>query len=304
MAQSFTVAKGGALPNAAQRGSRRTVLVTGAAGNIGSYFAEHSRGRYDLRLNVREADEDADKIKKYGRIVLGDITDLERMKELCVGVDTVLHLAANPSPNTPWHDALNVNIAGTYNVFVAAKAAGCRRVIYASSIHAVSGYPSDVQVKTSEPVNPGDLYGVSKCFGEALARYMAEQEGLSAIALRIGAFQPPESAEKESGLGMIDAFVSQRDLNQLIERCIDVENLKFAILHGLSDNRFKRLDISDARALVGYAPQDDAFELNVKTRGLNLDETVMAHSLKDKNQKSGLRESLSPPPGKRKKATR
>src|SRR5688572_29466790 len=282
---------------------RRKVLVTGAAGNIGSYFAEQSHRKYNLRLMVRDGD-DSESIQRFGEIVKADVSNLDDMKRVCEGIDTVLHLAADPSPSATWDSVKNVNITGTYNTFIAAKATGCRRVIYASSIHAVSGYPSDVQVKTSEPVNPGDLYGVSKCFGEALARYMAEQEGISAIALRIGAFEPPENAEKESGIGMLDAFVSERDLNQLIERCIDVENLKFAVLHGLSDNRFKRLDISDARALVGYAPQDDAFELNVKTRGLKLDETVMAHSLKDKNQKSGLRESLSPPPGKRKKATR
>src|SRR3712207_8094922 len=90
-----------------------------------------------------------------------------------------------------------------YHTFVAAKVAGCRRVIYASSIHAVSGYAADVRVKTSEPVNPGDLYGVTKCFGEALARYMAEKEGVSAICLRIGAFQPHESAESEKGISMM-----------------------------------------------------------------------------------------------------
>jgi len=271
--------------------TRRKVLVTGAAGNIGSYFAEHSNKKYDLRLMIREGD-DRSKIERFGEIVVGDITDLERMKEVCKGMDTVLHLAANPSPSTPWSDALNINIAGTYNTYVAAKAANCRRFIYASSIHAVSGYPADVQVKTSEPVNPGDLYGVTKCFGEALGRYMAEKEGLSTIALRIGAFQPIEAAQDEGGLGMIDAFVSQRDLNQLIERCIDVENLKFAILHGLSDNRFKRLDISDAKELVGYAPQDDAFELNVKLKHLKLSEVVQSHSVADGRQKSGLREDL------------
>ncbi len=100
-------------------------------------------------------------------------------------------------PIALWKDLLEANIIGTYNVFVAAKAAGVRRVIYASSIHAVSGYPADVQVKTTEPVNPGDIYGVSKCFGEALARYMAEKEGVSAIALRIGAFQPLEAARDD-----------------------------------------------------------------------------------------------------------
>jgi hypothetical protein len=71
-----------------------------------------------------------------------------------------------------------------------------------------------------------------------------------------------------------------------------VENLKFAIFHGLSNNRFKRLDISDARALVGYEPQDDAFQLNVKLKGLNLDEVVQSHSFADGQQQSGLREDL------------
>jgi hypothetical protein len=165
-------------------------------------------------------------------------------------------------------------------------------VIFASSIHAVSGYPPDVQVKTNEPVNPGDLYGVSKCFGEALGRYMAEQEGLSVIALRIGAFQPLEAARDESGLSMLDAFVSQRDLQQLIERCIEVDGLRFAILHGLSNNRFKRLDISDARELVGYDPQDDLTAEHPRLKELSLDESVAAHNLTDDGQESGIREDV------------
>lgn len=184
------------------------------------------------------------------------------------------------------------NIIGTYNAFVAAKAAGCRRFIFASSIHAVSGYPADVQVKTNDPVNPGDLYGVSKCFGEALGRYMAEQENLSTIAIRIGGSQPLEFAMDPKGLGMLDAWVSQRDLNQLINLCIDAEGIRFAIFNGLSDNRFKRLDISDAREILGYQPVDDLTELNPRTRDLNLDDTVAGHSMQDGNQKSGLREKL------------
>jgi len=165
-------------------------------------------------------------------------------------------------------------------------------VIYASSIHAVSGYPSDVQVKTSEPVNPGDLYGVSKCFGEALARYMAEQEKLSAICLRIGAFQPIEAAKDPDSIGMLDAWISQRDCNQLVERSIDVEELKFAIFHGLSDNRFKRLDISDARELLGYTPQDDLTELNPALKKLNIREQVANHNVQDERQESGIRNEL------------
>ena len=290
MTQSFTAtdmsARGG------DTSARRRVLVTGAAGRIGSYFAEHSHGKYELRLMVHEMDEEADRLKPFGEVVAGDLSDLERMKELCRGIDTVLHLAADPDPSATWQSLLQSNIVGAYNTFVAAKAAGCRRLIYASSIHAVSGYPPDVQVKTSEPVNPGDMYGVTKCFGEAMGRYMAEKEGLPVIALRIGAFQPLEAARQEGSVGMLDAFVSHRDLNQLIERCIDVEGITFAILHGLSDNRFKRLDISDTRTLVGYEPQDDLTEENPKLKQLHLGETVGAHSLSDDQQRSGIREDV------------
>jgi len=270
----------------------RRILVTGAAGRIGSYFAEHAHPMYTLRLMVQERDAQATALGAFGEVVTGDLGDLERMKDLCQDIDTVLHLAADPDPSATWSSLLPANIIGTYNTFVAAKAAGCRRVLYASSIHAVSGYPADVQVKTSEPVNPGDLYGVTKCFGEALGRYMAEQEGLSVIALRIGAWQPLAVAREDDAVRLLDAFVSQRDLQQLIERCIAVEHVTFAILHGVSNNRFKRLDISDARALVGYDPQDDLTVEHPALKDLHLNDTVNAHHLRDGDQQSGLREEL------------
>lgn len=233
------------------------VLVTGAAGQIGSYYAENAPAHHLRRLMVRHGDLNTEVLSRFGEIVEADLGDRPRLIEICQGIDTVVHLAGDPSPDATWNSLLHSNIIGTYNLMSAARVAGVRRVIYASSIHAVTGYPTEVQVKTTEPVNPGDLYGVSKCFGEALGRYFAEQEGMSVIALRIGAFQPRTTAADPNSAGLLDAFVSRRDLNQLIVRCVDDETLLFAIFHGLSNNRFKRLDLSDARALVGYAPRDD-----------------------------------------------
>jgi NAD(P)-dependent dehydrogenase (short-subunit alcohol dehydrogenase family) len=291
MSLSFSATETGALAKTEEK--RRLVLVTGAAGRIGSYFALHAQGKYDFRLMVRESD-DTSQIEGLGEIVVAELSELEKLRTFCEGVDTVVHMAGDPDAGDTWQNLLDANIIGTYNIMVAAKSAGCRRVIYASSIHAVSGYPADMQVKTSEPVNPGDLYGVSKCFGEALGRYMAEQEGVSVIALRIGAFQPLESVQSEKGIGMLDGFVSHRDLHQLIEKCVDVENVRWAVLHGLSDNRFKRMDISDARALVGYAPQDDATQHLPGVKELNLSERVQSHGqIVDSGlHKSGLREEL------------
>lgn len=272
----------------------KLVLVTGAAGRIGLNFARQPRGgKYTLRLMVREGDEEgAAELAGLGEVVQADLSNLEKLKEITQDVDTIIHLAGDPDPSAVWESLLESNIIGTYNLFAAAKSSGCKRVIYASSIHAVSGYPADVQVKPTEPVNPGDLYGVSKCFGEALCRYMAEQEGMSAIAIRIGAFQPIEAAHSKDSLGMMDAFISERDMNQLLLRCIEAENVRFAIVHGLSNNRFKRLDITNARELLDYMPQDDFTQENPMLRFLHLADKMHAHDLGDGSQESGLREEV------------
>lgn len=261
----------------------RRVLVTGAAGYIGSYFVAHAPERLSLRLMVRPGQTAA------GEVFEADLADLPRLKEACEGIDTVLHLAGEGSPSAAWEPLLQTNIVGTYNLFVAAKAARCRRVVYASSIHAVSGHPVDAQVGPDDPVAPGDLYGVSKCFGEALARYMADFEGLGAIAVRIGAFQPPEWVRDPGRIGNMDAWVSQRDLQQLLVRCIDDESLRFAIVNGLSDNRFNRLDITGARELLGYAPEDDVARENPALADFH--RKVAGHNLRD-GEKSGLRDDL------------
>jgi UDP-glucose 4-epimerase len=270
--------------------ARRKVAVTGAAGRIGAYFASHAPDRYDLTL-IDHPDLDMSDLDKLGITRQARLGDLEKLKELFDGHDTIVHLAAEPSPSALWSDLLRDNVEGTYNVFVAAAHAGCRRVVYASSIHAVSGYPADRQVHADEPVSPGDLYGVTKCFGEAMGRYMATQHGLEAIAIRIGSFQPRTKAQRESSAGMVNTWVSQRDLHQLILRCVDDEDLLFAIFHGLSDNRFVRMDISEPRELVGYEPQDDLSRDNPALARLDLEEQTAPHN-ETHGPPSGIREDL------------
>ena len=99
---------------------------------------------------------------------------------------------------------------------------------------------------------------------------------------------------------MLDAFLSERDMNQLLERAIDAENLRFGIFAGLSDNRFKRMDITDARELLGYEPKDDLTEVNVALKKLKLDETVQSHNLSDNRQRSGIRNEVRRPRKRRK----
>jgi len=261
---------------------RLKILVTGAAGNIGTYFVKESADRYDLRLFVHTLDEDAKALSRFGELMHGDLADLETARKACVGRDVVLHLAGVPDAFAKWDALLPANIIATHHLFAAAVEAKCKKIVFASSIHAVSGYPAGVQVKTTDPVNPGDLYGVTKCFGEALGRYFSTQKGIAFLALRIGAFQPSAAPSEGGSMANADGFVSRRDLQQLIELCLDDQKLQFAILQALSDNTFNRMDISDARELLGYAPKDDFFESHPELRETGLSKEVRAHNLLDK----------------------
>lgn len=192
----------------------------------------------------------------YGEVVPADLGDPDALAELCSGVDAVVHLAGQPSPRSGWEELLPSNIVGAYNTFAAAAEAGCRRLVFASSVHAVAGYPEDRQVRVGDPVNPATLYGVTKCFGEALGRYFGEQRGMSVIALRIGAYRTPESAVAERNERVDHVYVSPRDLNQLLVRAIDFDSTGFVMVNATSDNSVQRLDLGEARTILGYSPVD------------------------------------------------
>jgi nucleoside-diphosphate-sugar epimerase len=234
--------------------SRRRVLITGAAGYIGTFLRKAWRDRYDLVLtDVKAIDDPGD-----AGVFIGDINDADMLARALEGVDTVVHLAARPSPNSQFDaDLLPHNIVGTHTVMKAAADAGVKRLIYASSIHSVGGYPPDVQVKWDMPVRPCCEYGASKCYGEALGRYFADTTGMSVIAIRIGGVHGHQGEPPHHDPQRMDILVSEEDLTQLVTRCVEApESLRFDIFHGLSDNSFKRLDISHTREVLGYQPKD------------------------------------------------
>jgi uronate dehydrogenase len=197
-------------------------------------------------------------------VVQLELGNPESCTAACDGIDVVVHMGGTPSPKSPFHPTiLDSNIKGTYNILWAAKEAGCSRVVLGSSIQAVAGYPMDRQVHTDSPVRPLNMYGVSKCFMEAAAHYFAIAEGLSCIAVRIGNYA---GNYRKRGLPRLSArnlsaFVSERDLCEMLVRCVEVKDVPFAIVHAVSDNRFKWLDMTDTTELLGWRPADDAFRI-------------------------------------------
>ena len=242
----------------------RRILITGAAGRIGSYLTRLWADTYDLVLtDIRQPET-----------TLGfpfteaNLTDEESMCTLCEGVDTVIHLGADPRPQAPWESLLPNNVIGLYNVYEAASQARCRRVVFASSVNAILGYPEDSQPHTHMPPRPGNLYGATKVWGEAVASFYADFRDLSSVCLRFGAVTSPEFEEKiHIEHKMISMVLTYRDLGKLVTASVEApDDLRYGVFHGVSNNRFKWIDISDARRLLGYEPEDDSFVIAEKNR--------------------------------------
>ena len=237
------------------------ILITGGCGKIGSYFAKFAADKYFIRV----ADKISWNMEKHGSFsgesLVTDLQDLAACREACAGIDAVIHLAADADPEADFASSLlGNNIIATHNMFRAAKDAGCKRFIYASSAHVVSAYPPDVQIRSDMEVRPGNIYGATKCFGEALAAYFAHVEGLPSISLRIGAYIFPEEYDSFS-LEEKNAFLDPDDFNELLIKCLETPNISFEIVHAVSNNRYKRLDLSETREKIGYQPKADAFEI-------------------------------------------
>jgi uronate dehydrogenase len=236
----------------------RRILITGACGRIGLVLSEHLKAAYDLRLTDIRPMPAAD----AHSFTQCDITDVAAFRPLCAGVDTVLHLAAIVNHEAGLADLFPVNVLGTENVFRSAAEAGCRRVVFASSLYVVDGYPTDKLIDSKLAPRPLNPYGVSKACGEAMADYYAHQKGLSIICLRVGWAMAPDDPRLMPGSPQLPRIISHADLVRLMTASIEApEDLRFGIFPGISDNRKKRADLGEARRLLHYRPQDDSFDL-------------------------------------------
>ena len=234
----------------------RKVLVTGSSGRIGQAFFKAFQEKYEFLLT--DLKEPSDPVSGAHRFVQSDLTDASAADSLCQGMDTVVHLAGVPDPDSKFDEVLPANILATTYLIEAARKAKISRFVFASSAQTIEGYPVDRQIVPGMAVAPANLYGVSKCYGEALCSLYATRHGMSCVSLRIGAFEPADGPPLETRRDL-SAWLSHRDATHLIDRAIQAKIDGSFIAHGISNNRFKRLDLTETCNVLGYAPQDDAF---------------------------------------------
>ncbi len=200
----------------------KTVLITGATGDVGSHLRRELAGKYKLRLS-----------------------DLRPLKNKSKN-ETFY------SVEGPWEGILRANIIGCYNVFEAARRNGVKRIVFPTSNHAVGFYRRERTIDHRVYPKPDSRYGVSKVFGEALGSLYADKYGMEMFMVRIGNVHPFPLDKRR-----LSIWASPRDIAQLVSIGIDHPDIKFEIVYGVSGNKRSWYDNSNA-ARLGYRPQDDA----------------------------------------------
>lgn len=256
----------------------KTVLITGAEGNIGSRLRVALPDRYDVRALTLTPQPFAS--------MVADIADLDAILPAFDGLDAVVHLAASAEVETPWPGVLHNNLIGTYNVFEAARRGGASQIIFASSNHTVGMYEyesspeiyrfgSGEMIDEAAPLRPDSLYGVSKAYGEALGRYFSEKFGMSVYCLRIGSIRAdddprsahvriasagwlPPMSEEQRLRRYAATWMSHADFARLVDACLRAEQVRFGIYYGVSDNPYRFWSLDKARADLGWWPRDRA----------------------------------------------
>jgi uronate dehydrogenase len=222
----------------------KTVLITGATGDVGTHLSRELAGKYNLRLS----DKRPIKAKNF---VKADISRMADALKITKGVDAIVHLGGY-SVEGPWEGILQANIVGCYNVFEAARRNGVKRILFPTSNHAVGFYRRDQTIDHKVYPKPDSRYGVSKVFGEALGSLYADKYGMEVFMMRIGNVGPKPLDKRR-----LSIWFSPRDLAQLVSIGIDRPGIKFEIVYGISGNKRAWYDNSNAYRL-GYKPQDDS----------------------------------------------
>jgi uronate dehydrogenase len=225
----------------------KRILITGAAGRLGT---ELRRGLAPLAECLRLADiSEVQNIQDNEESYVFDLSNAASVMEAMQGVDAVVHFGGAPLER-PWEEILNSNIVGSYNVYEAARQCGVKRVVYASSVHAIGYHKLEDNIDTAAPVRPDSLYGVSKCFVESLSRLYWDKFGIESVCLRIfSSF--PEPADRR----MLWSWLSFDDCIRLVVASLTAPTVGHTISFGMSDNAVKPVDNSLAGHL-GYIAKD------------------------------------------------
>ncbi|MGN8160734.1 NAD-dependent epimerase/dehydratase family protein [Salinisphaera sp. SWV1] len=225
------------------------LLLTGAAGGVGTALRPFlPRIAHHVVLSDHEVVTDT---TEYESFIACDLSERAAVRDLVAGCDGIVHLGGI-SIEKPFDMILDANILGTYNVFEAARAHGRPRIVFASSNRVTGYYKREDKVDTHCVPRPDSLYGVSKAFGENLARLYFDKFGQECLSIRIGScFKQPKNPR------MLATWLAAEDLATLCERGFTAPRVGNTIIYGVSNNDERWWDNS-AADFLGWRPRHSA----------------------------------------------
>jgi uronate dehydrogenase len=238
------------------------VLITGAAGAIGSALREGLRAEWK-KLRLTDVQPIADPAPNE-EVVTADIRDRPALERMMQDVDALVHMTGVPAE----HDLemlFAVNARGLFDMFEAARLAGVKRIVFASSNHAFGYYPIDVPVTPAHPVRPDSLYGVFKVLGETMLQYYFDRHDIRSVSLRIGTYRPLPIDQRS-----LATWLSPRDVVQLVDRTLRHPDPGCLVINAYSGNA--RLKVRDPNwDFLGYRPMDNAEDHREMLRAQGVD---------------------------------
>jgi uronate dehydrogenase len=248
----------------------KKLVLTGAAGSLGSRLRAPLKKMCDELVST-DIVADIGTLQDGETYVQADLSSLDAMLKIIEGADMVVHFGAI-ADEAAWDDILQSNIIGAYTVWEAAYRCGVKRVVYASSVHAVGMHKKTDTIGLDAPHRPDTYYGLAKCFSEDLASLYWDKRGIESVCLRIFSCAPATNARS------IGTWLSYDDLIHLVERSVDSPVVGFSIVYGISNNDRAVVDNTKAGHL-GYRPKDNAeyFAKDVFAGTPPLDNKDLAH---------------------------
>ncbi|WP_457809383.1 NAD-dependent epimerase/dehydratase family protein [Kushneria sp. EE4] len=227
----------------------KTLLITGAAGNLGQILRRTLAGYADtLRLSDIQSIESLSADEEF---VSCDLSDLEQVMALVEGCDGIVHMGGI-SVEAPFDDLVPANIIGTYNLYEAARIKGVERILFASSNHVTGFHPRTTPIDVRSPLRPDCLYGVTKCYGEALSRLYFDKYGIETVNVRIGScFERPRNRR------MLSTWLSPDDFTSLVRAVFDAPVVDYLTLYGVSNNKGVWWK-NDGAEFLGWQPADSS----------------------------------------------
>ena len=233
------------------------VALSGAGGQVGR-FPRPSLLDCGVDLRSFGGPSPLTPIRPGEDLGYGDLREVANVDRLLEGVDVLIHMAGT-SVERPLPEVIENNLDGLHAVYEGARRHAVRRIVFASSNHAIGMYGVDEHLGLDCDFRSDGFYGLSKMWGEGIARMYWDKHGIESVCVRIGS-----ALERPTEFRHLSTWFGLDDLLQFMMRCIEAPKVGFLVAWGVSANTRSYWSPTSCERL-GYYPTQNSEEFAAKS---------------------------------------